>query len=45
MELGLSSFAEIAPGSNNAGQRLRELLEEIEVADQHERDASGSPAP
>jgi len=47
MELGIYSFAEInpnratgAPGS--AGERLRDLVEEIELADQVGLDASAS---
>ena len=36
MELGLATFADVSPGSepNRVAQRLRELLEEIELADQ-----------
>ena len=40
MELGLYSFAEIAPGEP-AGQRLRELIEEIELADRVGLDVFG----
>ena len=40
MELGLYTFAEIAPGGD-AGQRLRDLLEEIELADQAGLDVFG----
>jgi probable LLM family oxidoreductase len=34
MELGLYSFAETMPGPQAVGQRIRDLLEEIELADQ-----------
>ncbi|HVL94561.1 MAG TPA: LLM class flavin-dependent oxidoreductase [Solirubrobacteraceae bacterium] len=40
MELGLYTFADIAPGAD-AAQRLRELLEEIELADQLGLDVFG----
>ena len=43
MEIGLYSFAETSVGSNGtgAGQRLRELIEEIELADQVGLDVYG----
>lgn len=43
MELGLATFADVAPGSSPArvAQRLRELLEEIELADRLGLDVFG----
>ena len=43
MEIGLYTFAEVAPGSGAAGaeQRLRDLIEEIELADQVGLDVFG----
>ena len=43
MELGVYTFAEVAPGSGAAGaeQRLRELIEQIELADQVGLDVFG----
>ena len=41
MQLGLYSFAETAPGSNKTAERLRDLLEEIELADQLGLDVYG----
>lgn len=41
MELGLYSFAETRPGPKEVGQRLRDLLEEIELADQVGLDVYG----
>jgi len=41
MELGLYSFAETMPGPEVVGQRLRDLLEEIELADQVGLDVYG----
>ncbi len=41
MELGIYTFAEVTPGSDGAGQRLRNLMEEIELADQVGLDVFG----
>jgi len=41
LELGLYSFAETTPGPAAVGQRLRDLLEEIELADQVGLDVYG----
>jgi probable LLM family oxidoreductase len=42
MELGLYSFGDVADGTaQSAGQRLRELIEEIELADRAELDVFG----
>lgn len=40
MEIGITSFADLAPGSD-PGQRLRELVEEIELADRVGLDVFG----
>jgi probable LLM family oxidoreductase len=40
MELGIYTFAEVTPGAG-AGQRLRDLMEEIELADQVGLDVFG----
>ena len=43
MELGLATFADVAPGSSptRVAQRLRELLEEIELADRLDLEVFG----
>lgn len=41
MELGIYTFAEVTPGSDGAGQRLRNLMEESELADQVGLDVFG----
>ncbi len=41
MELGLYTFAELASGAISPAQRLRDLLEEIELADQVGLDVFG----
>ena len=40
MEIGVYTFADVAPGASH-GQRLRNLIEEIELADQVGLDVFG----
>jgi probable LLM family oxidoreductase len=41
VELGIYTFAEVNPGAGNASERLRNLMEEIELADQVGLDVFG----